>query len=55
MPGTQVNILFTIETPLNLEQRAIIDFYAQLIINKIGEEAGQIDYFVEDGKDWDDE
>ena len=48
MPGTQINILFTTEGPLSLEQRAIIDFHAQQIINKIGEGAGQIDYFIED-------
>lgn len=54
MPGTQVNILFTTEGPLSLEQRAIIDFHAQTIINKIGEGAGQIEYFIE-GEDWDGE
>ena len=51
MPGTQINILFTTEGPLSLEQRAIIDFHAQSIIKKIGEGAGQIDYFIED-EDW---
>ena len=54
MPGTQVNILFTTEGPLSLEQRAIIAFHAQTIINKIGEGAGQIEYFI-DGGDWDGE
>lgn len=53
MSGTQVNILFTVAGPLSLEQRAIINYHAQLIINKIGEGAGQIEYFIE-SEDWDD-